>query len=148
MVKRFTASEIAAMNLPGLPTTKKAILTRAEKEEWFYETKVGLGGMRKMFEIPAAYLPGYQPYKTEPNTQAPLVVSESTKVAGAIMGGEQVNTERLASAIRALDEYLLENNLTIEDAARKAEIVTFLYKFLEKKVGAGEITDLLRLVTK
>jgi len=148
MVKRFTASEIAAMNLPGLPTTKKAILTRAEKEEWFYETKVGLGGMRKMFEIPAAYLPGYQPYKAKPIDQVPSAINDAPGVVGAILGGEQVNTERLASAIRALDEYLAENNLAIEDAARKAEIVTFLYKYLEKKVDAGEISELLRLVTK
>jgi len=144
--KLSSASEILEMNLPGLPKTKPALLARAEKEAWYSETKVGLGGVRKMFAIPTAYLPEYQPYKVEPMDS--LAVNETRNVAGAILDGEQVNTQRLASAIRALDEYLLENNLTIEDAARKAEIVTFLYKFLEKKVGAGEISELLRLVTK
>lgn len=148
MEKLLSASEILKMNIPGLPKTKPALLAKAEREEWYCETKIGLGGVRKVFKIPLAYLPGYQPYKTALKAQVPVVVNESTKVVGAIMGGEQVNTERLASAIRALDEYLAENNLAIEDAARKAEIVTFLYKYLEKKVDAGEISELLRLVTK
>lgn len=148
MEKLLSASEILKMNIPGLPKTKPALLAKAEREEWYCETKIGLGGVRKVFKIPLAYLPGYQPDKTGSSFQAPFAVHAARKVAGSIMGGEQINTERLASAIRALDEYLVENNLTIEDSARKAEIVTFLYKYLEKKVGAGEISELLRLVTK
>lgn len=148
MEKLLSASDILKMNIPGLPKTKPALLAKADREEWYYETKVGLGGVRKMFEIPAAYLPGYQPYKAESVDQAALTANESTKVVGAIMGGEKVNTERLASAIRALDEYLTENNLTIEDSTRKSEIITFLYNYLEKKASSGEIKELLRLVTK
>ncbi len=144
MNKLLSAAEIAALDLPGLPSTKKAILTRADKEEWYYETKVGLGGVRKLFRIPEAYLPDYQP-KTP---SEPLKINQNrVEVAGAIAAGEQVNTARLASAIRALDEFLAENQLVIDDPDRKAEIVTFLYKYLEKKANEGDVKDLLRLVT-
>lgn len=52
----FTAAEIARMRLPGLPTTKSSILSRAAKEGWRYEEQYGIGGIRKVFEIPEHYL--------------------------------------------------------------------------------------------
>ena len=37
----FTAAEIARMRLPGLPTTKSSILSRAAREGWRYEEQYG-----------------------------------------------------------------------------------------------------------
>lgn len=52
----FTAAEIARMRLPGLPTTKSSILSRAAREGWRYEEQYGIGGIRRVFEIPDRYL--------------------------------------------------------------------------------------------
>ncbi|MFZ3001955.1 MAG: DNA-binding protein [Undibacterium umbellatum] len=159
--KKYSAAEIAAMKLPGLPTTKAKVLARAEREEWHYETKVGLGGVRRMFVIPQAYLnvnaeesetilsAASRSNRNSSNDEATTfdIPRKRDNVVGAIADGEQVNTARLASAIRALDEYLTENNLVIDDPDRKAEIVTFLYKYLEKKASEGDVKELLHLVT-
>ncbi len=150
----YSAAEIAAMNLPGLPTTKGKILARAEKEDWYCETRLGLGGVRKVFKIPATYLNLYQVAEATPGyidqgtvSKKPEEGRQSGQVVGAIAGGEQIDSQRLASAIRALDEFLAENKLVINDPARKAEIVTFLYKYLEKRASQNDVNDLLRLVT-
>ncbi|MFZ3000658.1 MAG: DNA-binding protein [Undibacterium umbellatum] len=139
----YSASEILAMHLPGLPTTIANIHARAKSEGWPYTTKVGLGGTRKLYEVPGHYLTDK---KADQVSGAPSR-QESHNIVGAIADGEQVNTARLASAIRALDEYLTENNLVIDDPDRKAEIVTFLYKYLEKKASEGDVKELLHLVT-
>ena len=52
----FTAAEIARMRLPGLPMTKSSILSRAAREGWRYEEQYGIGGIRRVFEIPDRYL--------------------------------------------------------------------------------------------
>lgn len=147
-IKRYSAAEIAAMNLPGLPTTKAKILARAEKEEWHYETKVGLGGVRKMFIIPRAYLPGYQPLPPEVEPAPAEKHEERYEVAGAIAGGVVIDPKHLATAMRVLDEWLDENSLVIDDPDRKAEIVVFLCKYLQKGAGQGDLQDVLKLVAR
>lgn len=146
----YTAVEIIAMKLPGLPTTKANLLARAQKEGWYSESRVGLGGVRKVFKIPAAYLKAHHVAEPAPGYIDQARVEDrqqSGQVVGAIAGGEQIDSQRLASAIRALDEFLAENKLVINDPARKAEIVTFLYKYLEKRASQNDVNDLLRLVT-
>ncbi|MFZ6687543.1 hypothetical protein ACO0K0_07335 [Undibacterium sp. SXout11W] len=148
MAKLFTAAEIAAMNLSDLPSTTRGIQLRAKKEEWHYETKVGLGGVRKMYAIPRAYLPGYQPLPPE---IAPVPVEKQedrSEVAGAIAGGVVIDPRQLATAMRALDEWLDENKLVIDDADRKAEIVVFLCKYLQKGAGQGDLQEVLKLVAR
>lgn len=56
MKKLLSASEIAALKLPDLPTTKVAIAARAERERWYSEETTGLGGTRRVYEVPAKYL--------------------------------------------------------------------------------------------
>lgn len=162
MKKLYSAYEIAAMNLPGLPTSKPAILARAEKEDWHYETKRGLGGIRKMFVIPKEYLPtspdesksspGVAPRsnKTHANDEETTfdIPRKRDNVAGAISGGKEVDPKQLASAIRALDEWLIENNLKIDSPDKKAEIVAFLYKYLQKGAAHGDVHEILRLLMR
>jgi hypothetical protein len=45
------------MRLPGLPTTKANVIARAEKEGWFYEEAKGVGGTRRLYQVPEQYLP-------------------------------------------------------------------------------------------
>ena len=48
---RYSASELAQMGLPCLPTTKVGIANKAERENWaFVETK-GVGGTRREYTI-------------------------------------------------------------------------------------------------
>jgi hypothetical protein len=147
--KLYSASEIAAMNLPGLPKSKPALLARAEKEEWFYETKLGLGGVRKMFSIPAAYLPGYQPLPPEKPTKDPK--TKATEVAERIAAkatdsdGDKIDPERLAYAISFLEEYLTERNIQIAPD-RKSKVVISLYNLMKTNENAEDIRNLLKLV--
>src|SRR5574343_130252 len=52
-MSRYTAAELAAMQLPGLPTSKSAMLARAEREGWPYEERSARGGTTKHFAVPA-----------------------------------------------------------------------------------------------
>ncbi len=131
------------MNLPGLPKTKPALLARAEKEAWHYETKVGLGGVRKMFAIPPAYLPGYQPLPPEgpAATKAP-----TTNVVGTIAAGSaEVDPEMLEAAVIALEEWAQEKGIVIPPD-RKAAIIAVLYDYLVKGAGEEEIARFMRAV--
>lgn len=143
MTKMFSAAEIAAMKLPDLPTTTRGIQLRAKKEVWHYDTKVGLGGIRKLYEIPAYYLPGYKPFPDEPIQAAPV-----KQVAGAIMNGAIVDSRQLAIAMRALDEHLQENGLEIKEPEVRAEIVAILYKQLQKDASGEDIAELLHVITR
>ncbi|MFZ6747460.1 hypothetical protein [Undibacterium sp. Ren11W] len=144
--KMYAASEIAKLKLPELPTTIPSIHARAQKEGWHYETKIGLGGMRKMYEIPERYLPTSEamPRQAVPTTPQ----AQSAPVAGAIMNGAIVNSRQLASAMRALDEYLKENGLVIDEPEVKAEIVAILYKYLQKDASGEDLQELLRVVMR
>jgi hypothetical protein len=56
MKKMYSASEIMDLHLPNMPSTKAAIIKRAEKENWAFAEETGLGGVRRLYEIPARYL--------------------------------------------------------------------------------------------
>ncbi|WP_050408757.1 hypothetical protein [Massilia sp. NR 4-1] len=150
MTKLFTAAEIAGMRLPDLPTTKKAILTRAEKEAWPYETKIGLGGARKVFAIPSRYLPEDEAARLGA-APSPLIEgrghtqASTEKVAGTISSGTRADPELLSLAVRALEEWSLENQVQI-DPARKGAIIAVLYDYLQKGAGQGEVENLLRVM--
>jgi hypothetical protein len=156
MKKLYTAAEIATMNLPGLPTTKKAILTRAEKEVWHYETKVGLGGVRKMFKIPAYYKPGYKPLPDEPvqvapakskSDAVPTIVEDADRIAATAADafGSKIDPQRLSKAIQIVESYLEENKI-YATAERKSDVVVVVYNFLKNKHDQEEIDQLLKLV--
>lgn len=144
--KMYAASEIAKLKLPELPTTIPSIHARAQKEGWHYETKIGLGGMRKMYEIPERYFATSDAASSQP---APIAPQERrAPVAGAILNGAIVNSRQLASAMRALDEYLKENGLVIDEPEVKAEIVAILYKYLQKDASGEDLQELLRVVMR
>lgn len=54
----LSAAEIASLRLPGLPTTKANVIVRAEKEGWYFEETTGLGGKRRVYELPDRYREG------------------------------------------------------------------------------------------
>ena len=50
----YSATELAALRLPGLPTTKVGVRVKAEREDWPFIQKVGTGGPRREYAPPAA----------------------------------------------------------------------------------------------
>ncbi|STB70895.1 Mu transposase C-terminal domain-containing protein [Chromobacterium violaceum] len=49
----YSASELAALHLRGLPTSKVALIARAERESWPYVETTGRGGIRREYTPPA-----------------------------------------------------------------------------------------------
>lgn len=123
---RYTAAEIAEMGLPGLPRTKSAIITRADREQWEFELVKGLGGTRRLYFVPEQYLTG-------------TTVSQPTKpsverVAGTIAAGSsKVDPAKLELAIRALSEWEIERNVKV-DPARRPAVIAILYDYLQNSV--------------
>jgi hypothetical protein len=145
MTKLFTAAEIAAKNLPDLPSTTRGIQLRAKKEAWHYESKVGLGGVRKLYEIPAYYLPGYKPYADKIEVEPK--VSEPHRIAAKAVEqfGSNIDPVRLSQAIRFLDEFLTEQNKQLSPE-RKSEVIIVLYKHLKSADSKEDVAQLLKLV--
>ncbi|GHD63734.1 hypothetical protein [Jeongeupia chitinilytica] len=142
----YTAAEIAAMGLAGLPGTKKAILTRADREGWYVEERVGFGGTRKMFEIPAKYLSATaQGTSEEVTTAAP-----SPAVAGAIGPGGQLDAELLDAAQQVADWFYAANPGRYKEEM-KGDLVMILYRYALKhrwhgKLNGDQIKELLQLI--
>lgn len=145
-IKKYSAAEIAAMNLPGLPTTKAKILARAEKEGWPFETRLGLGGTRKVFTLPAHYMdpdgatagakpliaPGLEQYVQPAGKVA------SGQVAGTVVAGSaQGDLDRIQLVVRAVTEWEAERGVKISDERRPA-VIAVLYDYLKKAEEAGE----------
>lgn len=123
------------MKLPGMPATKVAIVQKAKREGWRYEEATGIGGTRRMYEVPAKYLVGTS-YAT----------SETSKVVGTIAAGSaEVDLNLLKLAMRALDEWEKERGLQVSPE-RRAVVVNFLYNYLRKGGDAGAMDDFLKAV--
>lgn len=58
MEKLLSASDIALLDLPGIPRSKAAILAMAKREGWYCEERKGLGGTKLVFELPTALMRG------------------------------------------------------------------------------------------
>lgn len=167
MTKLYTAAEIAELRLPDLPATKRAIQLRAEKEGWQFETKVGLGGIRKVYAVPAHYFaldrvtagdgartsasvsfsryvplgePGDKPQVQRSVSQYTQMVTvpETGAVAGTIVAGHaQGDLDRIQLVVRAVTEWEAERGVKISDERRPA-VIAVLYDYLKKAEEAGE----------
>lgn len=151
IMELYSAAEIAAMNLADLPSTTRGIQLRAKKEDWYYETKIGLGGVRKLYRIPELYLPGYVPpgANNKPfrvlQEEAIEEYAKNTAKEAVVTMGAQVDSKRLALAIQYVDSYLLDHNVTLSPT-RRSEIIVIVYNFLKGNTGQGEVEHLLKLV--
>lgn len=48
----YSAAELVALGLPGIPTTKTAVLAKATREGWQHREVKGLGGTRREYQPP------------------------------------------------------------------------------------------------
>lgn len=126
MIKQYSAAEIAAMKLPGLPATKARVIQRATAEGWPYEEMKGVGGTRRMYSVPEKYLAGT-------SLAAPI----AAKVIGAIAAGSsKVDPVKLETAIRALNEWEIERNVKVNSDRRPA-VIAILYDYLQNAEEEG-----------
>jgi hypothetical protein len=125
--KLHSASEIALMKLPGLPHTKSSLITRAKREGWHYEEATGVGGTKRLYEIPQRYL-------ANTSYAEPMVA----KVAGIIAAGSsKVDPALLEIAMRALTEWEAERHIQV-DPERRPAVIAILYDYLQDaEAGAG-----------
>ncbi len=143
----FTAAEIARMRLPGLPTTKSSILSRAAREGWRYEEQYGIGGIRRVFEIPERYLvaahAGVAGRMVSQNVGRYLVRHEedAEKDAAALDAG------MLAEAAQVLEKWDLDEGVGLP-ADEKGRLIALCYKMLADGAAAGDLSALLVAVTR
>lgn len=117
----FSALEIGQMGLPGLPKTKARVIDRARIEGWSYEEVKDIGGTKRLYEIPEKYLSG--------TSRQPAIATSVPALAGTIVRGQKVDTERLELAITALSNWEAKRNIQI-DAGRRSAIIALLYDYL------------------
>ncbi|MGO4380341.1 DNA-binding protein [Pseudoduganella sp. RAF53_2] len=126
----YSASEIAALALPGLPKSKPGVIARASAEGWKFETQKGIGGTKRLYEVPAKYFAGTVHARFE-------AARETAHVAGTVAGGtNKVDTEKLELAIRALTEWEKERNIQVS-ADRRPALIALLYEYLQNHLEEG-----------
>ena len=135
----FTAAEIARMRLPGLPTTKSSILSRAAKEGWRY----GIGGIRKVFKIPEHYLvlahgetAGIAAYQNAEHYRVKRTGAEND-ISGS------VNTAKLTAAAQVVEKWDSEEKIGMSPD-KKSAIIAIFYKILMDGCETADLSHLLK----
>ncbi len=144
MKKLYTAAEIAQMRLSGLPTTKSSILARAAKESWSYEEQYGIGGVRKVFEIPDRYL--LTDRRIKPSVMSARQNLEKYLVGDAGAQDEHtvnLDESKLALSARIMEEWIEEEKLVLSHK-RKGNLIALLYKIVSRN---ADPEDLLKLMS-
>lgn len=148
--KLYSAREIAAMHLPGLPATRDNVHIRAEREGWYSEERKGLGGTRRVYEVPARYL-SKSPAESAATVDTGLLDAqlEGMQKQMVEMGSttQLDDMELLEAVIRGVERWVARNDLP-PDPNKKAALVTLLYSYF-KGVGQldqGKLEELLKAV--
>lgn len=134
MNELMSAAEIAALKLPGLPTSKVGVRALAEREGWPSEEKKGVGGTRRVYSLPERYRAGTS-----------YAVPQAAKVAGAITSTGRADPAMLSLAIQAFEEFA-ESKGVVFTPERKAAIIALLYDYLAKGAGAQDVESFLKVV--
>lgn len=124
------------MRLPGLPTSKGKVIARATSEGWPFDEQKGVGGTRRVYEIPDKYLPADQAAEETRPMVAPIV--------GTIAAGTaKVDTELMQLVVRTLKEWSRERGIKIPED-REGAIIAVLYNYISKGADQDEIDQLLK----
>ena len=123
----LSASEIAALRLPGMPTSKPAIIARAERERWYHEVATGRGGERRVYRLPEQYL-------AEP---------AACRVPAAAEGiPTTLDLGKLQLVESVLDRMLQERGLVLH-SDRRGMVVAFLYDYVARGGSYDTMTQAL-----
>jgi hypothetical protein len=145
-VNLYSAAEIAAMRLPGLPTTKARIIERAAAEGWHWEERTGLGGKRKVYLLPDRYTP-HDPAVASQTTTGDLLDKASEYVATKRAAGEMDDGELIREVVLGVERWLERNKLHPEPE-RKAALIALLFKYFkeDRSIDEAKLDTLLRAV--
>lgn len=143
----YSAAEIAAMRLPGLPTTKARVLERAAAEGWTFEERTGLGGKRRMFAIPKRYAPALHGEDQESTKTGELLQKASELVAEGRRSGELDDGQLIQEVVLGVEMWLSKNGLQ-PDPKRKAALIALLFRYFkdEGTIDETKLDNLLRAV--
>ncbi|MCM1511970.1 MAG: hypothetical protein NC112_02495 [Oxalobacter formigenes] len=125
-----------------MPTTKSSILARAAKEGWRYEEQYGIGGLRKVFEVPDRYLFSDRPDSgvvARQDVEEYLTAEEENRQDKPSAVPDE---SRLALAARIVEEWLDREKLVLNHE-RKGNLIAILYMLVSRYVSPK---DLLRLM--
>jgi len=137
----LTASEIAKLGLPGLPSTKVAIAARAEREKWPVKAATGLGGQRKVYKVPDSYIrstesPGAKAPERPTQVYDPaagsgeMLMAAAQYVADARMKGEMTDADLIREVVLGVERWL-ERNEAHPDIEKKAALISLLFRYFQ-----------------
>lgn len=117
----YSASELESLRLPGLPTSRVAIRSRAEKESWSFVESKGLGGTKRLYELPTELRTALA---MRVAVDAPL--SASTAVASTVMHAGLTDRQRCAASARKGVLAALDRLTSASGISREAAMTTLL----------------------
>lgn len=135
----LTASEIAKLGLPGLPSTKVAISNRAEREKWPVQTATGLGGQRNVYRVPDRYLPADAApanaasagsVSDAPAGNGGMLLAAAEYVAEARRQGRMTDADLIREIVLGVERWL-ERNDVHPDAEKKAALISLLFRYFQ-----------------
>lgn len=128
----YSATEIARMRLPGLPTSKARIIDRAASEGWSFEERKGVGGTRRMYELPARYVQqaGMTTSQSTSGTTASMESPQPGKAARTAMGRDEMIIREIVIGVERFLGANPEVHLTPED---KSTLIAMLYRMVKEK---------------
>ncbi|WP_199052914.1 hypothetical protein [Aquitalea sp. ASV15] len=126
----LSASEIADLRIPGLPTSKPAIIARADREQWYSETVTGRGGERRVYRLP-------EQYQVEPLVAAARQLSATQGAAPAV-----VDVAKLQMVESVLEHILQVRGLKLRPDQR-GQVVAFLYDYIARGGSRETMTQAL-----
>lgn len=154
----LTASEIAKLRLPALPTTKVAIAARAEREKWAFKVTTGLGGQRKVYQVPEEYVnpaPSAKPAKDggaagvyDPMAGSGAMLQAAAEyVTQARRQGEMNDAELIREVVLGVEKWLERNNAH-PDAEKKAALISLLFRYFQTDgvMDQSKMDELLKAV--
>lgn len=138
----LSAAEIVELRLPGLPTTKANVLARAEKERWRFEEATGLGGVRKVFEVPERYLAGIErpsaaSSRASSKRDGELLQKAADYVKQAREHGGMTDAELIQEIVVGVERWLARNKLH-PDVEKKAALISLLFRYFQSDGALDE----------
>lgn len=119
----YAATELASFSLPGMPITRNAIRTRAEREGWGFVEIPGIGGVRREYMPPADVMNAIQlkaaqtitTVMTQPQRQ---IVSQSSLPITAETEGQAQVADARKGVLLAIERLMEQTAYPLKKAAR------------------------------
>ncbi|CAB3764231.1 hypothetical protein LMG29542_04822 [Paraburkholderia humisilvae] len=135
------------MRLAGLPTTKARVIERAASEGWYWEERTGLGGRRKVYDVPGRYLAAKSTPEAAQTRSGELLEEATTYIKEQRKSGEFDDAELIREVVLGVERWLERNKLQ-PDPEKKAALISLLFKYFkeDQTIDDAKLDKLLRAV--